>query len=245
MRRIYDGKLRKEFGTADDPKSHEWTGRITFLVAVTPAIDRYASVIGVLGERFVIVRWPRASGVEAAVAAMEQDRERAPQELRSAVHALLNGLPNLQPTLSLQLKRRIGALSEIAVRGRAHVVREGYNKDITYVPEPESNTRLPQQLAQLARGSALLDGRSEVSDRDLDLVKRVAFDCMPPVRKAILEHVIAGRSGQPDGIPGSTVSYGKKDLEAQGLLTDKGALSSLSMDMLAMAGVPIKSEKVA
>jgi len=28
LRRIYDGQIRKEFGTADDPLQHEWKGRI-------------------------------------------------------------------------------------------------------------------------------------------------------------------------------------------------------------------------
>jgi hypothetical protein len=40
MRRIYDGHLRKEFGTADRLGDREWRGRITFAVAATPDVDR-------------------------------------------------------------------------------------------------------------------------------------------------------------------------------------------------------------
>ena len=37
MRRIFDGDLRKEYGTTEG--SREWSGRITFLVAATPDVD--------------------------------------------------------------------------------------------------------------------------------------------------------------------------------------------------------------
>ena len=35
MRRIYDGELRKEFGTADSLQQRSWQGRLTFVVATT------------------------------------------------------------------------------------------------------------------------------------------------------------------------------------------------------------------
>ena len=81
MRRIYDGKLSKQFGTAEDPKQHVWGGRITCVVAVTPEIDRYYSIFQTLGERFVMVRWPRAGGIESALAAMNQDNKQAKQDI--------------------------------------------------------------------------------------------------------------------------------------------------------------------
>jgi hypothetical protein len=165
MRRIYDGKLRKEFGTSENAKDHEWTGRITFLVAVTGEIDRHYSVFNALGERFVMIRWPRAGGIEAGLAAMNQDGARATEELRVAVNELFARLANRQPVLSRDLQVRIAALSEIAVRARTHVPRDGYSKAIVYVPEPESNTRLAQQLAQVAKGSALLDGKADADKR--------------------------------------------------------------------------------
>jgi hypothetical protein len=241
MRRIYDGHLKKEFGTSDDTKEHSWRGRITFVVAVTPAIDGHYSVFQTLGERFVMIRWPRADGVNAALAAMNQDTEQAKLELKEAVQAFFDQLSDIAPTLPLVIQRKIAALTEIAVRGRTHVPRSGYNKTIVYVPEAESPTRLAQELAQLAKGSALVDGRNAVTDRDYDLVRRVAFDCMPPARAKILKALIEGWNLNDLGMPGSTLSYAKEELEAHGLLT-KAQLSVFCEELLLEAGCVLTAE---
>jgi len=60
LRRVYDGRLRKEFGI--EGLNTEWSGRLTVGVAVTPEVDRYTSVFGALGERFVLIRWTRRCG---------------------------------------------------------------------------------------------------------------------------------------------------------------------------------------
>jgi hypothetical protein len=111
---------------------------------------------------------------------MNQDNSQAKADIKEAVHHLLSTRPQINPILSHEIQVKIAALTEIAVRGRTHVPRSGYNKEIFYVPEAESATRLAQQLAQLAKGSALLDNRLEVSHEDFSLVRRAAFDCMPP-----------------------------------------------------------------
>jgi hypothetical protein len=240
MRRIYDGKLSKQFGTAENMSERTWEGRLTFVVAVTPAIDGYYSVFQTLGERFVMVRWPRAGGIETGLAAINQDNTQAKADIKAAVHNLLGGSLRLaDPVLSPDMQVRLAALAEIAVRGRTHIPRTGFNKDIIYVPEAESNTRLAQQLAQLAKGSALLDGRAEVNEQDFSLVKRAAFDCMPPVRKLLLEALRWGEDPALLNVPPSTRTYALEELEAQGLVERKPSprLSTLAREMLEMAGV--------
>ena len=232
MRRIYDGRLRKEFGTSEKLSEREWKGRITFVVAVTPEIDQHYSVFQTLGERFVMIRWPRAGGIEAAVRAIDQDTKTAKDELKHAIHSLFDGLVSAEPELPETLKYRIAALSEIAVRGRTHVPRSGYNKEIIYVPEPESATRLAQQLAQLAKGLALLRGKTSVEDEDLRIVRRVAFDCIPPTRRKIIEALDAGAKLAGLGIPLSTLRYAKEDLTSQGLL-EEDKLSDLALALIA------------
>jgi hypothetical protein len=236
MRRIYDGQLRKEFGTGEDNEPREWKGRITFVVAVTPAIDGYYSVFQTLGERFVMVRWPRAGGVEAAMAAMNQKTNNAREELKAAMHDLINHLPQVEPLLTDPLQQRIAALTEIAVRGRTHVPRSGYSKDIIYVPEAESATRLAQQLAQLAKGSALICGRQVVSEDDFDIVRRVAFDCLPPTRREIIECLMARRELKDLKTPESTLSYAVEDLRTQNLI-EKRKLSSYAVQLLKQAAL--------
>jgi hypothetical protein len=250
MRRIYDGQLRKEYGTADDLEHREWKGRITFIVAVTPDIDGYYSVFQTLGERFVMVRWPRAGGIEAALAAMNQNKEEAKRELKEAVSTLLGNLPNHDPRISTELQRKIAALTEIAVRGRTHVPRSGYNKDIIYVPEAESATRLAQQLCQVAKGLASLDHREAVTEHDYRLVQRAAFDCMPPTRASIFKAIMTRRDVAELKLPKSTRHYALEELAAQDLILKTGDgqyhLSDLASEHIAEAGynctLPVTTE---
>ena len=110
-----------------------------------------------------MVRWHRPGGTEAALRAMGQNRQRVRQELRDAVTALFDSLPEQEPTLPEEFERRIAALAEFVVVARTHVPRDGRTKEVIYVPEPEASTRLAQQLCQLAKGSALLGGREIVT----------------------------------------------------------------------------------
>ena len=236
MRRIYDGALRKEFGTSDNPKMHEWRGRITFVVAATPDVDRHYSLLQTLGERFVRVRLPRPA-TEAGLKAMNQDVEEAKAELHAAVRALFAALPKTDPTLPDELQQRIAALAEFTVRARTHVPRSGYGaKEILYIPEPEAPTRLAQQLAQLAKGSALLAGRKVATEDDYRLVQRAGFDCIPAVRRKVLDVLIAGEDINRAKLPVSSVGYAEEELSWLGL-TASLSLSSLARDLLRQAGV--------
>src|SRR5215469_2457264 len=115
MRRIYDGHLRKEYGTDDDPKMREWKGRITFAVATTDEVDRYYWVFQTLGERFGRIRWSRPGGTEAALIAMDQNCAARATDLKEAVHGLMNGLgiqrPELSPAMQEELPRLLNSRS--------------------------------------------------------------------------------------------------------------------------------------
>ncbi len=214
MRRIYDGHLRRELGTWKDLEQREWRGRLTFLVGATPDVDRHYSIFQMLGERFVMVRWARPGGMQAALRAMRQDRQRAPLELREAVTALFDSLPDCQPVLPEEIQHRIAALAEFTVLSRTHIARDGRSKEIIYVPEPEASTRLAQQLCQLAKGSALLAGRDLVDEEDFLLVRRVAFDSIPATRRRILDALTSGKQPSETGLPFSTRNYAVLDLRS-------------------------------
>jgi hypothetical protein len=236
MRRIYDGHLRKEYGTDENPKSHEWKGRITFAVATTGEIDRHYSVFQTLGERFVMIRWPRPGGVEAALKAMNQDCAARAQDLKEAVHALMGGLAKQSPEMSQVLQEKVAALAEFAVTGRTHIYRNGCSKEIEYLPEPEAATRLAQQLTQLAKGSALVGARDKVEEEDYQLVQRVAFDCITTARRKLLDALIRGQQPEDCGLPGSTLSYAKEELRVLDLLTGD-ELSVKARNLLGQAGL--------
>lgn len=241
LRRIYDGQINKAFGTVDDPAKHAWTGRLTLVVAVTQEIDRLYGAVQSLGDRFVMIRWHRAGGVEAAVAAMNQDRAAARAELKNAVKQLFEARRSGDPVIPGPLQVAIGALAEIAVRARTHVHRDSSSKEMVDVPEPESPTRLAQQLAQLAKGSAYLVNRPTVNEEDLAVVRRVAFDCIPPRKRLIFQALIDGKESSSVAIPASTRYYAQQELFALGLLSEismgKFRLSELALNLANQAGL--------
>jgi hypothetical protein len=50
MRRIYDGHLRKEFGTSDTLTDREWRGRMTFAAGATPDVDGFTRCSSLLAS---------------------------------------------------------------------------------------------------------------------------------------------------------------------------------------------------
>lgn len=249
LRRIYDGMLRKEFGTGDDTKVREWRGRITFMAAGTGDVDRHYAVFASLGERFLLIRWPRA-GMEAAQRAVKQDMKVVAQEVAEAVHPLFDGLQEFDPVMTPDLEEeQIPALGDFIGYCRTQLVRDSRgSRDIIDVPEAESATRISQQLCQLSKGSALLDRRATVNQEDYALVKRVAFDCLPPARRKVLEALIyylnpqqeehcASAQKERDSLPESTRRYATQDLKALGVLTESGELSQRTLLQLINAGL--------
>src|SRR5205085_2668719 len=105
-----------------------------------------------LGERFVMIRWARPDGIQAALRAMNQDSKAARAQLQAAVSDVLVRVPQFDPLVSASLRLRIAALADFVTRARTHIARSGYTKEMLYEPAPEAPTRLSQQLAQLSKG---------------------------------------------------------------------------------------------
>jgi hypothetical protein len=241
LRRIYDGRLRKEFGSGRSLKERQWAGRITFLAAGTGDVDRHYAVFASLGERFVLIRWPRA-GMEAAQRAVKQNQPLVKREISEAAHLLFGDLAQLDPTVPPEMEEgQIPALGDFISYCRSPVARNSRGgREIVDVPEAESATRISQQLCQLAKGSALLDRREAVNEEDWRLVIRVAFDCLPPTRRKILDAFISDdpkAQAQCDSLPESTRRYATEELTALGVMEGSDQLSRRSGLQLDKAGL--------
>lgn len=221
LRRIYDGNFSREFGTDENPEERSWKGRLTVFAGAVPDVDRHYSLFQSLGERFVRVRWPRAGGVETGLLAMKHTSN-VSEEVRSAVHSLMLPIlstPQAAPIIPEEIERKIATLSEFIALARTYVERDGLSREASGVPVTEGNTRLPQQLCQIARGSALIDGRSEANDADYRLVCRAAFDSLPPARISVLKAIIARKSPHSLGLPKATIDRAIEDLQFAGILS--------------------------
>jgi hypothetical protein len=243
LRRIYDGNFSREFGTSENLADRKWHGRITLLAGVTPEFDKYHSVSAALGERFIRTRWPRAGGIEAALSAMRQ-KTCSSIKLRSVVHQFL--LPILSekaiptPRIEDVDMVRIANVGEFVVLARAPTKRERATHELEDMPDPEGNTRFPQQLAQVGRGWAVLMGSEVVTEAGMRLIFRAAFDSIPPRRCDVLRALMQGKNPYALGLPHSVVQRAIEDLHAVGLVTKpegkrKAALSNHALQLLAGA----------
>ena len=222
LRRIYDGQLRREFGTNENLEEREWKGHITLLAGATPEAERYHKVFAALGDRFVRTRWDRAGGAEAAQMALTQGKT-VHADLKKLVHNFMRPILSHKqiqaPRFPTEFVDRLANFSEFITLSRGYVPRSSSgDREITGLPEIESNTRLPQELSQLGRGAAVLMNRPEVTEEDFALVIRAGWDTVPRVRRSILESLLAGKKPHTAGLPPSTTDRELENLVALGLV---------------------------
>jgi hypothetical protein len=221
MRRIYDGSLRREFGTVDEMEDREWHGRITALAAVTPEVDHYHKMFHALGDRWLRVRWPRIGGLGASSFAIRHTKA-VVTKLQEAVHGLMLPYVNssiVVPEVPEGMEARLGNLSEFVCMARAHVHRD-HKGEIDTDPMPESNTRLPQNFSQVLRGwTALMEG-SECREEAFALVERIAWDCIPPMRRWVFNRIRNKESRYVEGQSSNAVGRAEEELIYLGLVSD-------------------------
>jgi hypothetical protein len=218
---VFDGHFKKETGSDENAPEREWRGRLTMVAGCTADLDRHHKVFQAVGPRFVRLRAPRIAGAEAGLAAMHQKKVNN-DELKRALYdfmiPIMSWAERPAPSTPEALEMRLAHLTELLCQVRSNVPRDSHHEISDFV-ETESNTRLPQELAQLTRGWAVLMGRTEVNEEDFALAKRAAWDSMPPVRKAVLKALILNQ--QPKDaifdLPETTVQRAAEDLIAIGL----------------------------
>jgi hypothetical protein len=184
LREVADGKTEKSFGNG---LRLEWEGKIGFLAGVTPIIDEQHSFLAVMGERFVLYRMPEVG--RADIARRSLARRGHEPELRQRIRATVaDFLEQFQDCGRLELPESFTepliVLSDMVTRSRSGVARDGYSRELLYLPQPEAPTRLAKQLAQLG-AAALAIGIGEAET--WRLITKVGWDSVPAVRCAVID----------------------------------------------------------
>jgi hypothetical protein len=163
-----------------------------FIAGVTPALDTHWAVNQTLGERFVQVRPQAPAPIAVANRSMGNvgHEEEMRSELQAAVTEFMGSLefPTIgQVDLPGEIMDALAALATFVVRARSAVFRDGYQREITYIPTPEGPARLAKQLATLIRGRAIIAGRTAVTVKDMDEIREIGLDCIPQQRRKVID----------------------------------------------------------
>jgi hypothetical protein len=233
LRETYDGQYSKIFGNG---KEINWRGRFGLLAACTPVYDKHYSVIGSMGERFLIYRNDHVDGGLTGVHAQKLvgQEETMRKEIREAIHKFIDQFEHIDG-FSLEkdetVNTKIVCLACFVAVGRCAVDRDRYTQALQYYPMPEGTPRLVKQFMQIGAGIALANGRNLIDEEIYEILKKIGRDLLSSQRLRILEFLWREGALELNGVwketaviadavnlPGSTAKMTLEDLMVVGAL---------------------------
>jgi hypothetical protein len=224
LREVYDGAWTRLLGT-DGGRTLAWQGKVGLIFGCTGVIDSHYSVIGAMGDRFLLSRLVPGKGqFGCALRHSGPATGQMRKELAEAVAHLFAGeRPEPRPLVEDSEEfQRLDRVVSLVVRLRGAVERDRQSRDIEAIYGAEGTARLGLTLERLLAG---LDTLGVDRALALDLVESVAMDSVPPLRRAAYEHLqtLGCHSSTPAiaktlGLPTNTVRRGLEDLAAYQLV---------------------------
>jgi hypothetical protein len=178
-----------------------YTGRYIFnwLGATTPIPDRTHNVMAQLGNRilFYEVAGEEPSEEELVDFAKNYGGVDAVEDCRKAVGAFVEGYFRRHATNSVEANSiEISSERHLEIIRYAKLIAAGRVVVTDLAGEAQAGLaegphRVILLLQTLARGLALLEGRSEVSSDDLEIIRHVALSTIPQRRRELLRALLA------------------------------------------------------
>jgi hypothetical protein len=222
LREVYDGRWDRAVGS-DGGKVLSWTGKCGLVGGVTPALDRYAAVVSALGDRFLLLRMPDPDAAASAKMALRhrglESKMRA--ELADALAGLVSAadISAVNRELSNAEQQELIRLASFTARGRTSVERDGYTRDVLYLPQVEGPGRLVTAYARLL-GALTAIGCGP--DLTWNVLARVALDCIPATRarfaRELFDAAVPERTSDLAATVGMTTRNAREHLDDLALL---------------------------
>lgn len=194
LRRAYDGHVVREVGNS--PRPLTWTGRLTLLAAVTPAIDNFSSHTDALGPRWLYCRLPETDNAHKKatvrkrrkIEGLAEKQAEARRRALTLVRAARNVVADVE--LDDEMYDQLEDAAMLTCLGRAAVPRNAYGRrEIDGIPIIEEPARITGQIVALAK-SLLALGVSR--GQALALAGKCALDTVPQARLACLRQLAGG-----------------------------------------------------
>ena len=130
----------------------------------------------------------------------------------------------------------LALISDFIACARSYVPRDRQH-DLLYRPRPEVGTRLGKELGKLLLALALVRGKTHPDAEDLRTVARVAEDCLPPNRLAVLRALATAEGPvkvaqivRAARLPWTTTKQTLEDLEVLEIVSGIGPDNSLDAE---------------
>ena len=227
LREIYDGAWTRHIGS-DGGRTLSWKGKVGLVFAATEVIDSHYAVMGAMGDRFLLSRFAPTPGqpqFKRALAHLGGTTKQMRKELAEAVAKLFAGRRPQPPLISNEEANCIGEVISLAVRLRGAVERDRRTSEIVAIYGAEGTARIGLALERLLAG---LNTLGLARNKALEVVKAVALDSVPPLRRRAYE-CVAKYSERLDpvetadvaielGLPTNTARRILEELAAHGLV---------------------------
>jgi hypothetical protein len=229
LREVYDGSWTRHLGAAGG-KTLAWQGKVAILFGGTEVIDTHHAVIGQMGDRFLLSRLKPVAGqiqfnraLDHAGGSISQMRK----ELSEAVKQLFANRRTEAAKINKEEMEAIGKAIALAVRLRGAVERDRRTRELEMIYGAEGTARIGLALERLLAG---LDTLGIDRTKALAIVKRVALDSVPPLRRRAYNCVVKYSTANPPdpvetadvaidlGLPTNTARRILEDLAAPGLV---------------------------
>jgi len=193
LRRAYDGSVSRDVGNMEPLR---WTGRLTLLAGVTPAIDNYTSHTDALGPRWLYCRLPESDSESKRAAARKRrnsvDFKQRQKDAAAYAAELVREARGLVRAIDLsdEVYEAIEDAAIVTCYGRADVPRNPYGRrEVEGLPTIEEPPRLVHQLEALAKSLKALGEPDEFATA---ICRQCALDTIPRPRMAALAELSLG-----------------------------------------------------
>ncbi len=142
-------------------------------------------------------------------------------DLTRSTSQFIHCLGTKAPELDKGTRLWLAEIGDVVTRARSPVSRGGYTREIQYVPDPELPARFARQLSAMQQGVLLVTGVDTAGITEVAPLARVAWDCIPTVRRRILRilyerqgQLQTGQIAESAQLPSNTTRIYLEDLQA-------------------------------
>jgi hypothetical protein len=191
FRELYDGSYEKKFGNID--KKVRINSKFGLLAGVTPKIDKYYTLMGQLGERFLKLRSDFDDEKMLELCDYNEGKEiQMRSEIGKATMDFYNSVKIRDVTFNhddiVELKKAAQFIAKIRAPDYSRWDRDGC---VEHIPvKAEKSPRVYKQIKKLCKALCCVHGLTSPNKMIIERIWRVARDSSPPDRLMVWDCIL-------------------------------------------------------